>query len=68
MLILIVCHAYQYKEIPEDQDAAATTMLKVSFIDGLPVTASDIAAETRFCHMFINMYWRDDRKEVLRRI
>ena len=30
----------------EDQDAAATAMFKVSFIDDLPITASDIAEET----------------------
>ena len=41
MLMLTVCHACQCKE-----DTAATAMFKISFIEELPITATNIAFET----------------------
>lgn len=46
MLMLTVSHLPPVQG-EKDQDAMATAMFKVSFIDGLPVTAADIATETR---------------------
>ena len=48
----------------EDQDAAATAMLKVSFTVQFPIMASDIAEETSKCSVPSCIYRRDGRKET----
>ena len=43
----------------EDQDTAATAMFKISFIEELPITATDIAAETKKDDVLsLNSCWR----------
>ena len=57
----------------EAQEAAATAMFKVSFIDGFPITASDIAAETTkdpvlsHVYQYVLKWWpRRDIKDNLK--
>ena len=40
----------------EDQDAAATSLFNVPFIDGLPIMASDIAEKTSKDSVLLRIY------------
>ena len=68
MQVLIAYNTYQYKETT--QDAAATTMFKVSFIDMLSTTQhqplQSKVAKTLIYHIFTSktMSWRSGHKEA----